>query len=1003
MNSRLNSLHTKRALIAAFLAVAATASTTLAVQPGRWTHTTEADFSAGKPENVVVTNLGDLKLAAGNVVVGQIPEQATIIYSIRQLADGDIILATGPQAKLLRRRGEQITEIVSSADQQIFCMEIDAQGRLIVGLSGNKSSLAVLEGDKLRTLVELPETRYVWDMVLDGKTAYLATGTEGRLLRVNLDGGDDAVQSIFDAKQANLLCLGRDGQGRLYVGTDTDGLVYRIIPKPDGGSDVFVLFDAPEPEVGALLVLNDGTVFVGTADADQARPGRLSEAATAESGRVQPSGAGEAGEKPAPIEPGELPQVPPKAPPIGGSEGGSPPTGEPGGTAAPKAPADRKSNDSSQTPSSSDDSRMEMRTGVQSNHAVVPNVAFAGATEPVTEAEVERALAIELAETKTAGDGNNNSAAEPTPEQRDRLREVIRQRLEQARKTGTLQAEPSRPSGPRKRIARPASGPASGPAAARPGGPGDANKPGNAVYRIEPSGFVNEVFRESVMILRLLDDHGSLLVATGNEGLIFRVDPAAEETTVIADLEPQQVPTMLIVKGQPAAKLLPALTPASQPATAPAPATPTTTTKPAPPPTTAPAEKPRKSLFGSRDKSKDKSATADNKSLAKDSKSPTVSPNPSAPTGPVPPENPGQEYIMLGSANPASLVRLDRSFARTGTYTSPVLDASQISLWGRVNIVFDTPQGTSLKLETRSGNVRNPEQAAWSEWSEPLQLQPSGVPLSPVSTPITSPPARFLQYRLTFSSTGNGTAVVDRVDATYVTPNLKPSISSVRGSYPGQGGNGGPTPPGRPGGPPPAAASAGGDNDEQPPANMNIEWEASDPNGDRLRYTLEYRAAGGDKWLPLAEDVDPTNHEWQTRRVPDGRYVLRVTATDKLDNPPGMVKTATRISDPVVIDNTPPEFAAVEHKVEGKGKAAKVTIKLTVKDAMLPIRAVGYAVDQTKNYEPALPNDLIFDSTEESLTITISDLSPGPHVATLRASDQRGNLRHRAIQIEIPQ
>src|SRR5690606_2715227 len=126
-------------------------------------------------------------------------------------------------------------------------------------------------------------------------------------LMVDLAADAPEAVELLDAAQANLLCLGRDGKGNIYAGSDTDGLVYRIRVNADAGDDqpraqVFVIYDAPEPEIGALLVLEDGTVFVGTADAEQARPGRLSEAVSEEAGRPT--------DLEAPVQPVEPPQPP---------------------------------------------------------------------------------------------------------------------------------------------------------------------------------------------------------------------------------------------------------------------------------------------------------------------------------------------------------------------------------------------------------------------------------------------------------------------------------------------------------------------------------------------------------------------------------------------------------------------------------------------------------------------------------------------------------------------
>ncbi len=101
-------------------------------------------------------------------------------------------------------------------------------------------------------------------------------------------------------------------------------------------------------------------------------------------------------------------------------------------------------------------------------------------------------------------------------------------------------------------------------------------------------------------------------------------------------------------------------------------------------------------------------------------------------------------------------------------------------------------------------------------------------------------------------------------------------------------------------------------------------------------------------------------------------------------------------SDPVLVDNTAP---LIEYKVEHGDR--QVTIKVQVLDALSPIENVQYAVDAPDEWEPALPGDLIFDSTRETLAITIPDLTPGPHVITLRAADTRGNARYEAVLLNV--
>ena len=871
----------------AFTAMATLAITTaaFAIQPGQWAHTTQADFEPGESTGVVVTNLGDIKLASSTAVIGEMPEDVNIIYDMRVVANGDLYIAAGPDGKLLRRRGDVITQVAALENEHIYALDQTVDGGLLLAISGEKSRLAILDGDQLKTVVELEGIRYIWDTIVDGNDVYLATGPDGKLLHVNINeafnarakaaingGGSPApavvapsksvdekdkaakkdekggkkddkadgekvvplpagVRLLLDTVQANLLCLGRDKQGRLFVGTDTDGLIYRVTLSPTGEVDPFVIYDAPEPEIFTLLVTADGTVYAGTADADQARPGRMEAAAEKESGRPIP------GPEAAPAKP-ELP-IQPKPDPKAKAPGNE-------GKADEKAPA---------------------KPEAALPTADAPKAADGGSDMPKPDA----------------------LSSEPTQDQYDQLRDEIRNRLTKARQTGEMQAGSQPPRQPVRRTTGPSPAPTRSTAAA---------KQGNAVYRIDTAGFVTEVFRESALILKLLDDGDKLLVATGAEGQLYRIDVAAEETTIIADLEPEQIPALL--KG------------------------------------------------------------SDGK-------------------------------ILVGTGSPAMLVRLDEGFAATGTFTSSILDATQISLWGKFLLTAAIPEGTSVSVQTRSGNVQDPERANWSKWSVPRNLMPDDAvsSLTPREVAITSPPARFLQYRLTLTGTGKATSVVDRVSLAYVVPNLRPVVTAIRASYVGET---------KPGARPAARAGAGANDNPLPElSTLNVEWEATDPNNDQLRHTLEYRMAGSEKWLPLMEDLTTSNYEWSTKRVPDGRYVLRVTASDAPDNPATMAKTTTRQSDPILIDNTPPAIGDLQTRVQDK----TATITASITDSLSTVRLVQYAVDNTGKWNAVLPDDLIFDSTRETITVKIADLSAGAHVVTLRAADAQGNTRYVAETIEI--
>ena len=99
-------------------------------------------------------------------------------------------------------------------------------------------------------------------------------------------------------------------------------------------------------------------------------------------------------------------------------------------------------------------------------------------------------------------------------------------------------------------------------------------------------------------------------------------------------------------------------------------------------------------------------------------------------------------------------VETDPLFATTGgTFESCVVDALEVMAWK--NLTWDAlvPTGTSLAVSTRTSiATANPASpSGWSAWSAPLAA--SGAA-------ITSPPGRYLQYRLTLATTNDAVSPI---------------------------------------------------------------------------------------------------------------------------------------------------------------------------------------------------------------------------------------------------
>ncbi|MDX1607821.1 MAG: LamG-like jellyroll fold domain-containing protein [Candidatus Spechtbacterales bacterium] len=63
--------------------------------------------------------------------------------------------------------------------------------------------------------------------------------------------------------------------------------------------------------------------------------------------------------------------------------------------------------------------------------------------------------------------------------------------------------------------------------------------------------------------------------------------------------------------------------------------------------------------------------------------------------------------------------------------------------------------------------------------------------------------------------------------------------------------------------------------------SAQVDWEASDPDGDPLLYTLQYRESGG-PWINIIENFADTDYNWNLSSLSSAQYQLRVIANDSL-------------------------------------------------------------------------------------------------------------------------
>ena len=140
-------------------------------------------------------------------------------------------------------------------------------------------------------------------------------------------------------------------------------------------------------------------------------------------------------------------------------------------------------------------------------------------------------------------------------------------------------------------------------------------------------------------------------------------------------------------------------------------------------------------------------------------------------------------------------------------------------------------------------------------------------------------------------------------------------------------------------------------------------WQADDPNGDQLIYSLYVKATDEQEWHLLKDKIRQATLTIDPTALADGKYVARLVASDEESNPPGLARKSELLSAPFWVDNTPPDVEVVKQTVNGS--AAEV--QFSVEDSTSPLRGAETSLDG-QEWRDVLSDDGIVDSRKETFT-----------------------------------
>lgn len=347
--------------------------------------------------------------------------------------------------------------------------------------------------------------------------------------------------------------------------------------------------------------------------------------------------------------------------------------------------------------------------------------------------------------------------------------------------------------------------------------------------------------------------------------------------------------------------------------------------------------------------------------------------------------------VMAATGNMGRIYRLGEGAGPSGTYESPVYDAGTAARWGSLSWRARVTEGAALKFQTRSGNSARPDRS-WSDWSAPV-AQPKG-------SPIASPNARYIQWRAEFSGAGRAAPLLDGVALAYLPQNSPPVVKSINVTTQSSSVAARPVPPAQ--GPTAPYSITVSDTGEASSTTapgtpttvltrsvtpqINITWQAEDPDGDRMVYTVWFRGEDEREWKLLKGGVRENTLTVDADALADGRYFFRVLVSDADVNPPGMARTAELVSAPVLIDNTPPAVLLGPVRREG----AAVTVEFEAADGASPLRRCEYSLDAAA-WVPIEAADGVVDSEREKFLLRLANVPAGEHLLVLRAVDSSNN------------
>lgn len=389
----------------------------------------------------------------------------------------------------------------------------------------------------------------------------------------------------------------------------------------------------------------------------------------------------------------------------------------------------------------------------------------------------------------------------------------------------------------------------------------------------------------------------------------------------------------------------------------------------------------------------------------------------------------GDGSLVAGLAGSGMLWKLEK--ATEGWYESAIHDAERPAVWGKVELAGSGPED-ALIFRVRSGNISNPD-VSWTPWRQVKS-----------GDRMTSTDSRYVQYRLEMKQADKPVRV-HSVAVNYLPANRPPTVALAKpaaGDYlrekaeirwtgrdpdndrltydifysedegatwklAGEAGSkqapnteekqGEPKPGGSTGSPtsPPAGSWT--------EAATRVLVRAPDGSIREVRPPSGTPASSGATSSGAASEANQTQkttYTWDTGKLADGQYWVKVVASDVLANGSRALQ-GEAVAGPVFVSNTRPKLYVYGVRFD-LDESGRVRISGMAESTVAPVAMVQWKADGAHtDWANAEATDGVFDGTSEGYFILTDRIKPGKVKLEVQVKDAAGNTTSVSREIEV--